>query len=92
MTEKCLECGTPMDEVPLVECMTHRAAAKLDQLEEPRRCVASGKQVILDGEHFADARSPEAAAVIADCIEFAGQPGQLWLDPAAAERVESYLA
>lgn len=57
-----------------------------------RRCVAAGKQVKLDGHHFADAISEAAAAVIADCVEFFGHPNVEYDHPEAAQRVESYLA
>lgn len=60
--------------------------------DEQRRCVAVGKQVLLDGQHFADARSEEAAKVIADCVEHFGHPNVEFEYPKAAARVESYLA
>lgn len=46
--------------------------------EDEQRATAHGKEVCLDGEHFADAVSPEAAAVICDCINFAGLPADRW--------------
>lgn len=32
MTAKCVECGTPLDEVPFKECAAHKAYAELDPL------------------------------------------------------------
>lgn len=57
-----------------------------------RRCISKGKQVLLDGEHFADACNEAAAAVIADCVEYIGHPNFEYEYPDAAQRVESYLA
>lgn len=46
---------------------------------EPRAIAHEGcKQVTLDGEHFADAASPEDAQIIADCINYAGLPADEW--------------
>lgn len=39
-----------------------------------RRCVAHGKQVMLDGQHYADATDERAAIIIADAVEFFGAP------------------
>lgn len=55
------------------------------------RAVAHGKQVKLDGVHFADAISEAAAAIIADTLNHAGLAGEMW--PAEVRnRVEAYLA
>lgn len=57
-----------------------------------RRCIAQGKQVLLDGRHFADATSEAAAVVIADCVEYFGLDSRDMTDADAVTRVESYLA
>ncbi|MFL5900917.1 MAG: hypothetical protein ACJ75S_06925 [Solirubrobacterales bacterium] len=36
------------------------------------------KQLMLDGEHLADVASPEAARVIAICLNRAGLPPERW--------------
>lgn len=46
--------------------------------DDTQRVTACGKQVKLDGEHLADAISPEAAAVIAICCNRAGLPPDRW--------------
>ena len=56
-----------------------------------RRCIAAGKQVLLDGKHLADAVTPEAAQVIADCVE------HIYDDlvdrfPEADQRIKEFLA
>lgn len=40
------------------------------------RITVNGKQVLLDGEHFADAVSPQAAKAIALCVHWSGIPAQ----------------
>lgn len=61
--------------------------------DEPRRCVAKGKQVLLDGQHFADAISEAAAAVIADCVEHIHDGDMIASQyPEAHDRISSYLA
>jgi hypothetical protein len=34
MTERCSECGTPVDEVPLVDCAEHRRVHLADEARE----------------------------------------------------------
>lgn len=42
------------------------------EIHDEPRMTCTGKQVKLDGHHFADAVSNEAAQVIVDCLEYAG--------------------
>lgn len=42
-----------------------------EKTEDERRVTAVGKQVLLDGDHFADAVSEKAAMAIADALEYA---------------------
>lgn len=46
--------------------------------DDTQRVTACGKQVKLDGEHLADARDDEAAAVMAICLNRAGLPPDRW--------------
>lgn len=39
-----------------------------------RRCTTSGKEVLVDGKHFADGASEDVARVIAISLEYAGLP------------------
>lgn len=40
--------------------------------DETRRCTSLGRQVLLDGGHFATARDHIAAKGIADALEYVG--------------------
>lgn len=42
------------------------------------RITAEGKEILLDGKHFADAVSPEAAIAIANAMTYAGLSHEAW--------------
>lgn len=33
MSARCVECGTPLDEIPFVECAAHRSWAEMEESE-----------------------------------------------------------
>lgn len=41
-------------------------------MSDERRATSCGKQVLLDGQHLADAKSEAAAAGIADALQYFG--------------------
>jgi hypothetical protein len=64
-------------------------SGRIEAMKTMERCSAHGKQVMLDGVHFADAISNEAAVVIACALNHAGTD---ILDPWASDKLQSYLA
>lgn len=59
--------------------------------DDEARVTVHGKQLKMDGEHLADCRDDEAAAVIALCLNFGLLVGSE-VPPDGRERVEAFFA
>lgn len=92
--EGCPHYGTPHShpsDAPKRELDTSELGPIRCGGKESRRCVAHGKQVLLDDLHLADATSDVAAAVIADAVQYAGLAA-VRMPEDASRRLTEFLA